>query len=581
MYSSNSTRLPSTPSRNMPTATKAELAAAANLSCPLLSLSNEIIASIVYELHPREAIFLSLTCRALFHGVLSSQNYYLWYRVGRFSKQLPGHKAGWMLAKKVDKIRWDPASPQPPATSDAESALIAGAEKPMNLDKKKASPRNHDAAPISVDKDKGKACSKKKPTRRELLEAVKSYSPAEAVVDYKRLLVETMLGDTDTGCQWCLAKPMTRKIYESWNIRLCEGCFYNNVITKHACKLLNIDISHLPVQDVKRQGGVLHGVWKPSVQRLTNAKNGNGRQPVEEIIAENKGKKQAEKDTAAGALAAYRERHFVAIFESVKVQYREKYDQNAKTRFRESRFARLLEKVPPEQLKIEWFMQPRNSHAYPGWRWKAFCKDDPLMKELRNVKGGEKWGDVAWVEKCAREKIVNMETVFTRVSSPSLWDIPTVHMNNEITILVKQWHIQRARDGGVEELINKMTAANGGLQCPWTSCNSWHSAAIWGTPMINDFINHLQFQHKDILIFGDTDWLIGRPSRWWLGDAPHDGTQLQIGTRENEKPGKQEVHQAAWLRQWWPDRWKEENVQILEGWRDNGGFYGQNPLTYW
>lgn len=202
------------PGRNMSTPTEAEFAAAANLSCPFLLLSNEIVTSIVYELNPREAIFLSLTCRALFHGVLSSQNYYLWYKVGRFSTQMPGHKAGWMLAKKVDQIKRGPASPQPPAAPDSKSASGTRGE-----------------TPFSVDKEKGKAGSRKKPTRKELVEAVKSYSPKEVVVDYKRLLVETMLGDTDTGCQWCLAKPMTRKIYRSWKMRLCEGCFFGNVIS--------------------------------------------------------------------------------------------------------------------------------------------------------------------------------------------------------------------------------------------------------------------------------------------------------------------------------------------------------------
>lgn len=202
------------PGRNMSTPTEAEWAAAANFSCPFLALSNEIITSIVYELHPREAIFLSLTCRAFFHGVLSSRNYYLWYKVGRFSVQMPGHKAGWMLAKKVDAIKRGPASSQPPGTFDSESASS-----------------DRVVTPTSVGKEKGKAGSRKKPTRKELVEAVKSYSPTEVVADYKRLLVETMLGDTDTGCQWCLAKPMTRKLYESWEMRLCEGCFFDNVIS--------------------------------------------------------------------------------------------------------------------------------------------------------------------------------------------------------------------------------------------------------------------------------------------------------------------------------------------------------------
>ncbi|RPB19021.1 hypothetical protein L211DRAFT_669270 [Terfezia boudieri ATCC MYA-4762] len=446
----------------MSTPSKEVLAAAANLSCPFLSLSNEIITCIVYELHPREAIFLSLTCRALFHGVLSSRNCYLWYKVGRFSAQMPGHKAGWMLAKKADQIKRGQASHQGLATSDPESASSTEGETSISVNKRKATWKAHDATPISVDKEKRKADARKKATRKELVEAVKSYSPAEVVVDYKRLLVETMLGDTDTGCQWCLAKPMTRKIYESWKMRLCEGCFFDNVITKHACKPLKVDISHLPVQDVKRQGGVLHGVWKPAVQRLTDAKYCEDRQPVEEIIAKYKDKKQTEKDTAAEELAAYRERHFVVIFESIKAQYREIYEQHAKASFRASMFSRLLEKVPPEKLELEWFMEPRQEakrHYHPTRRWKEFCKKDPLMKELRSIKGGEKWKNVAWVENWAREKIAKMETEFTgpdaRRDAAPRWslcaqsDIPTSYMKSEVGALVKRWHMQRARDGVV------------------------------------------------------------------------------------------------------------------------------------
>lgn len=217
----------------MSTLRKAELAAVANLSCPLLSLSNEIITYIIYKLHPREAIFLSLTCRALFHGVLSSQNYYLWYKVGRFSEQMPGHKAGWMLAKKVDVIKQGPTSPQPPLNSTGSGPKATSCRGSASS----TGGGTGDETPASVGKGKGKAASRKKPTRKEFVETVKSYSHAEVVVDYKRLLVETMLGDTDTGCQWCLAKPMTRKIYKSWRMRLCEGCFYINVIS---CSSFNI-----------------------------------------------------------------------------------------------------------------------------------------------------------------------------------------------------------------------------------------------------------------------------------------------------------------------------------------------------
>ena len=350
------------------------------------------------------------------------------------------------------------------------------------------------------------------------------------------------------------------------------------------------------MQDVKRQGGVLHGVWKPAVQRLTDAKNREGTQPVDEIIAEYKDKKQAEKDTAAEELAAYRERHFVAIFESIKVQYRELYEQHAKTSFRGSMFARLVEKIPPEHLKLEWFMEPRQNaqrQTHSTWSWKEFCKKDPLMKELRSTKGGEKWKDVAWVEICAREKIANVKRVFTGLdvsNDPAPYfplglssiqsDIPACYMKSEISGLVKRWHLRRARDGGAQELVDTMTATNGkGLQCPWTRCRSWYPATGGATFVsLENYMDHLRLYHWGIFLLGDTDWLIGCPSRWWLGDAPHNSTQLHSGARDDVKTGsdfgKPEVRQAAWLKQWWPGKWREENVHVLEGWRDNGGFYG-------
>lgn len=330
----------------------------------------------------------------------------------------------------------------------------------------------------------------------------------------------------------------------------------------------------------------MHGVWKPAVQRLIDAKDANGKQPVEKIIAEHKDKKQAEKDAASEVLAVYRERHFVAIFEAIRTQYQELYDKHAKTGFRDSMFAGLLEKVPPEHLKLEWFMEPRQrarGYTHPSWTWKAFSKNDPLMKELRSVKGGQKWENASWVEKWAKEKIAMMEIVFPAAratndavvhlpwnSSFPHWNIPATCMKNEIGALAEQWHLQRASDGGVQELLVKMTAANGkGIQCPWTGRHRpllFNGGFCFET--LEQYMKHFRLHHWDILIFGDTDWLIGHPSRWWLPSTP------------TESGANHETHQVTWLRQWWPDRWKEENVQILETWRDNGGFHGENICTW-
>ena len=330
----------------------------------------------------------------------------------------------------------------------------------------------------------------------------------------------------------------------------------------------------------------MHGVWKPAVQRLTDAKNGGGiwgRQSVEEVIAEE--------------LAGYRERHFVAIFESIKVQYQDIYEQYAKTGFRGCMFTGMVEKVPPEKLKLEWFMEPRQRTQTSTWAWKSFCKNDPLMKELKNIKGGEKWKDVTWVEKRAREKIAEMQVMFgpadlgrdavpfytrgARLVWPH-WDIPACCMEIEVTAIVQQWHLRRARDGDVQVLIDKMTTANGkGFHCPWTRspCHSDTATRTIAFETLENYMDHFRLSHWEIFIIGDTDWLIGRPSRWWPRSAPHGNTAG--GTREDGATGSSsdssppEIRQADWLRQWWPDRWKEENLQVLEKW-DNGDFYGQN-----
>jgi len=324
------------------------------------------------------------------------------------------------------------------------------------------------------------------------------------------------------------------------------------------------------------QGRVLQGLWKPAVLRLIDAKYGEcirGRQSVEEIIGEE--------------LAAYRERHFIAIFESIKIQYQDIYEQYAKTGFRGCMFAGMVEKVPPEKLKQGWFVEPRRGTQSPTYRWMIFCQVDPLMQELRNIEGGEEWKNVAWVEQRAREKIAKMKVMFahpnlnrdavpfyTRGTVCPYWDIPTCCMEIEVNDIVQQWHLRRARDGGVQVLIDKMTTANGkGLQCPWARCRSWRNGIItrpiaFGT--LESYMNHFRISHWEIFILGDTDWLIGRPSRWWPRGAPHDNTAG--GTREDGATGsssdssQQEVRQVDWLRQWWPDRWKEENVQVLEKW---------------
>jgi len=127
--------------------------------------------------------------------------------------------------------------------------------------------------------------------------------------------------------------------------------------------------------------------------------------------------KKSVKEVIAEELAAYRERYFVAIFESIKVQYQDKYEQYAKTGYM---FAGMVEKVPPEKLKLGWFMEPRQRTQTSTWGWKAFCQTDPLMKELKNIKGGGKW----------KEKIAKMQVHMWLLSPHTYLDFLETLLNH-------------------------------------------------------------------------------------------------------------------------------------------------------
>jgi len=112
--------------------------------------------------------------------------------------------------------------------------------------------------------------------------------------DYKRLLVESMLGLTHRGCQWCLQLEPGGSIPQvcpQLNMRLCEWCYSRNALPIEALNKLSlrpgIDLSPLHPQShyygnepiywmsPGRKFTELRGVWKPRVQRLVKAQLGD------------------------------------------------------------------------------------------------------------------------------------------------------------------------------------------------------------------------------------------------------------------------------------------------------------------
>jgi len=177
----------------------------------LLDLPLELVEDIVLHLEPREAIYLSLTCRQLYHGPLSPRNSRLWYLVGNFaSGSLPGHNLRWQTTSVLL-----PDSPSPQAIPAPQVIL----ERFLGINAHKP------PAPVYMGNEELRDLAKIFPAQ-----------PGKPVVDYRRLLVDTMLGLTETGCQWCLSKPDTDRHYlfpvVKGRARVCEDCFRFNAIRK-------------------------------------------------------------------------------------------------------------------------------------------------------------------------------------------------------------------------------------------------------------------------------------------------------------------------------------------------------------
>ena len=176
-----------------------------------LDLPPELVEAIALHLEPREAIYLSITCRQLYFGVLSPHNSYLWYMIGNFaSGSLPGHNPRW----QTSTVLLPGSTPSPPKRPSAPQVIL---ERFLGIN------AHQPPAPVYIKTE-------------ELRDLVKKFpvEPGKPVVDYRRLLVDTMLGLTETGCQWCLSKPNAGRDYffPLLKGRVCEDCFRFNAIRK-------------------------------------------------------------------------------------------------------------------------------------------------------------------------------------------------------------------------------------------------------------------------------------------------------------------------------------------------------------
>lgn len=176
-----------------------------NAACPLLQLSYEILDEIASYLLPREAIQLGLTSRILYFGALGSSNSALWYRLGQFSEQLPGRDDFWL-----NNVRWYYMYE---ASAESRATLCRGENQTL------------DDAVLNM--TFGRRLLPTESPLRKYVPASEGLPPMG--VSYKEMLVSTMLGDTQSGCQWCLVKPLAKKVYPEWDIRLCFDCFSANV----------------------------------------------------------------------------------------------------------------------------------------------------------------------------------------------------------------------------------------------------------------------------------------------------------------------------------------------------------------
>ena len=225
----------------------------------LLSLPEDLFTEIILYLPAREVIYLSLTCRGLFHGALSRYNTYLWYRVGAFREDgIPGYSENWYWPQNS---MLPVVETQKPGIAHSSSACCVT-----------IGPESHPAAPPvatfplrdtepgfpspGVDRtafrteETHDGSSHKGISLSDFKESVKLAKPIPYTTaqeenifvfpDYRRLLSDTMLGLTERGCQWCLKLSPAgseARFCPQLDMRLCDWCYAPNLLCSYSLLL--------------------------------------------------------------------------------------------------------------------------------------------------------------------------------------------------------------------------------------------------------------------------------------------------------------------------------------------------------
>ncbi|KAF8415871.1 hypothetical protein EV426DRAFT_722025 [Tirmania nivea] len=266
-------------------------------NCPFLRLPYEIFNQIANYLHPRDAIFLSLTSRILYFGALSAENSLLWYNLGDFKHLVPGHDPRWIY-----NARWHFMY----EVADEEKYRVASK---LCKDLK----QHPDDTMLKLTFGR-----RRLPENSPFAEYYEGLPPTG--VSYKDMLVQTMLGDTLTGCQWCLREPLTRKVFEGWAMRVCYDCFDINVLSLREIRRLNIDISRLGIGTGKRKsgGGNRSGAWKATVERFVRASYGP-QASLGLVMNEIRATLRRKHQEAEAARKVYRKKIHLLILDYIKI----------------------------------------------------------------------------------------------------------------------------------------------------------------------------------------------------------------------------------------------------------------------
>lgn len=227
----------------------------------LLSLPEDLFSEIIHYLPVREVIYLSLTCRGLFHGALSPYNSYLWYRVGAFRENgPPGYSEKWyfpqnsmlpvvttqepgtaVTTRSCCVYPWPKTYPAPPQIPALPSLRDSGPGFPTVGTNRKTFRMEEGSLEVP------KGTSRNGMRLSDFQESVKFAKPLPFTTDqgeeififpdYRRLLSDTMLGLTERGCQWCLQLTPSgseARFCPQLDMRLCDWCYGPNVLCSYS-----------------------------------------------------------------------------------------------------------------------------------------------------------------------------------------------------------------------------------------------------------------------------------------------------------------------------------------------------------